>query len=158
MKLTPGSERIIAGDDTDPLDGNVRWAPAKSLWIGAMTAVALALGPPLFSWDALILLVVTSALTLCFGHSVGMHRLAGLISMGESWHNNHHAFPGSARMGLFPGQIDLGWWLIKGFEAARLATHIKTPADLPRRPGLRRLVDSENGNSAALRTYPEQSR
>jgi hypothetical protein len=73
MKLTPGSERIIAGDDTDPLDGNVRWAPAKSLWIGAMTAAALALGPPLFSWDALILLVVTSALTLCFGHSVGMH-------------------------------------------------------------------------------------
>jgi fatty-acid desaturase len=85
-------------------------------------------------------------------------RLAGLISMGESWHNNHHAFPGSARMGLFPGQIDLGWWLIKGFEAAGLATHIKTPPDLPRRPGLRRLVDPENGNSAALRAYPEQSR
>jgi stearoyl-CoA desaturase (delta-9 desaturase) len=74
MKLMPGSERIFAGDDTDPLDGNVRWAPAKSLWIGAMTATAVALGPPLFSWDALILLVVTSALTLCFGHSVGMHR------------------------------------------------------------------------------------
>jgi fatty-acid desaturase len=74
MKLMPGSERIIAGDDTDPLDGDVRWAPAKSLWIGAMTATAIALGPPLFSWDALILLVVTSALTLCFGHSVGMHR------------------------------------------------------------------------------------
>src|SRR5260370_30131669 len=39
-----------------------------------MAATAVALGPPLFSWDALILLVVTSALTLCFGPSVGMHR------------------------------------------------------------------------------------
>ena len=46
-----------------------------------------------------------------------------LISMGESWHNNHHAFPGSAKMGLFPGQIDLGWWLIKTFETIGLATN-----------------------------------
>ena len=32
-----------------------------------------------------------------------MSRLAGLISMGESWHNNHHAFPGSAKIGPLPG-------------------------------------------------------
>jgi stearoyl-CoA desaturase (Delta-9 desaturase) len=31
-------------------------------------------------------------------------KMAGLISMGESWHNNHHAFPGSAKLGLFPGK------------------------------------------------------
>ena len=66
-------------------------------------------------------------------------RSAGLISMGESWHNNHHAFPGSAK-GLFPGQADLGWWLIKTFEAAGLATNIKTPDDLAPRDGLRRLT------------------
>jgi fatty-acid desaturase len=60
--------------------------------------------------------------------------------MGESWHNNHHAFPGSAKMGLFPGQADLGWWLIKTFEAAGLATNIKTPDDLAPRDGLRRLA------------------
>jgi fatty-acid desaturase len=42
-------------------------------------------------------------------------------------------------MGLFPGQIDLGWWLIKMFEQAGLATNIKTPDNLPLRPGLRRL-------------------
>ena len=53
--------------------------------------------------------------------------------MGETWHNNHHAFPGSAKLGLFPGQIDLGWWLIRAFEALGLATEVKTPADLPRR-------------------------
>jgi fatty-acid desaturase len=307
MNLAPGSERIIATDETDPVKGDVRWSPAKSLWIGTMTALAVMLGPPLFSWDAFFLFLLTSAVTLCFGHSVGMHRrlihlsfecplwieqtcvylgtlvgmagpygmirlhdfrdwaqrqslchdyschragfwrdawwqmhcrlvlthppefrlearlansrfyafvertwmwqqlpwaalffaiggwswlvwgicvrvsvcvtghwiighfahrkggqnwivegaaaqgynvkLAGLISMGEAWHNNHHAFPGSAKMGLFPGQIDLGWWLIKTFEALGLATNLRTPDDLPRRPGLRRL---RNPNAARL--------
>ena len=65
--------------------------------------------------------------------------------MGESWHNNHHAFPESAKMGLFPGQIDLGWWLIKTFEACGLATNIKTPENLPFRPGLRRLAHAGGG-------------
>lgn len=303
MKLVAGSERMIADDDTDPLDGRVCWAPDKSLWLAAMTAAALALGPPLFSWDAFALFIVTSAVTLCFGHSVGMHRrlihssfecprwlehvcvylgtlvgmagpigmvrlhdfrdwaqrqpachdyschrrnfwhdgwwqlhcrlvlvhppkfqleprlandrfyaflertwmwqqlpwavlffaiggwswvvwgifvrvtvcvtghwlighfahrsggqswivdgaagqgynvpLAGLISMGEAWHNNHHAFPNSAKMGLFPGQIDLGWWLIRMFAALGLVTQIRTPADLPPRPGLRRLAGGD---------------
>jgi stearoyl-CoA desaturase (delta-9 desaturase) len=75
------------------------------------------------------------------GYNVG---LAGLISMGESWHNNHHAFPGSAKMGLFPGQIDLGWWLIRTFETIGLATNVKTPDNLPPRPGLRRLAGANN--------------
>jgi stearoyl-CoA desaturase (delta-9 desaturase) len=64
-------------------------------------------------------------------------RLAGFISMGESWHNNHHAFPGSAKLGLFPGEIDLGWGLIKVFEVLGLASAIKTPDVLPYRPELR---------------------
>ena len=299
MKLAPGSERIVAYDDTDPVAGSVRWAPPKSLWIGTMSLAAIAFGPLFFSWGAFLLFIATSAVTLCFGHSVGMHRrlihasfecprwveyvcvylgtlvgmagpigmvrihdfrdwaqrqsvchdysrhgagfwrdawwqlhcrlvlarpptfrpeprlandkfyafvertwmwqqlpwallffaiggwswlvwgifvrisvcvtghwlvghfahrnggqswiidgvaaqgynvrFAGLISMGESWHNNHHAFPSSAKMGLFAGQTDLGWCLIKAFEACGLATHIKIPADLPPRPGLRRL-------------------
>ena len=74
MKLQPGSERIFADDDADPVVGSVHWAPVKSLWIGTMTVLAIALGPAFFSWDALILFVATSAITLCFGHSVGMHR------------------------------------------------------------------------------------
>jgi fatty-acid desaturase len=70
---------------------------------------------------------------------------AGLISMGESWHNNHHAFPESAKMGLFPGQTDLGWWLIKIFEACGLATNVKTPENLPFRSALRRLPRAGDG-------------
>ena len=36
----------------------------------------------------------------------------GLITMGEAWHNNHHAFPGSARLGLSKGETDPGWWVL----------------------------------------------
>jgi fatty-acid desaturase len=70
-------------------------------------------------------------------------RLAGLISMGESWHNNHHAFPGSAKLGLHPGEVDLGWWLIKSFEAVGLASNIKTPAVMQYRAALRALPKPE---------------
>jgi fatty-acid desaturase len=299
MQLVAGSERIVAAPGCDPVTGTVRWAHTKSVWIGGMTAAALVGGPLLFTWDAFALFLVTSAGTLCFGHSVGMHRrlihesfacplwlerlcvylgtlvgmagpfgmtrqhdmrdwaqrqpachdyfchrrpfwhdawwqlhcelalehppgfvpeprlasdrfyrwvertwmaqqlpwallfylvggwnwviwgvcvrvsvcvighwlvghfahrggpqsfvvegaaaqgynvpIAGLISMGESWHNNHHAFPGSAKLGLFAGEIDPGWWLIKAFEAMGLASSIKLPDDLPVRMEVRRL-------------------
>ncbi|MBN9088173.1 MAG: acyl-CoA desaturase [Reyranella sp.] len=56
-----------------PVRGTVRWAPAKSLWIGGMAAGA-GLAPFCASWDAAILFLATTAVTLCFGHSVGMDR------------------------------------------------------------------------------------
>ena len=40
MKLVAGSERIVADEGSCPVEGVVRWAPAKSLWIGAMTLAA----------------------------------------------------------------------------------------------------------------------
>src|SRR5947209_6744430 len=44
MRLVPGSERILADEQTDPVDGRVRWAAATSLWIGAMTLAAVGPG------------------------------------------------------------------------------------------------------------------
>jgi stearoyl-CoA desaturase (delta-9 desaturase) len=43
------------------------------------------------------------------------------IAFGESWHNNHHAFPTSARHGLGRWQLDPGAWLITGLERCHLA-------------------------------------
>jgi hypothetical protein len=74
MQLVPGSERIVAGTNCDPTEGRVRWAPAKSLWIGSMSLTALILGPVYFTWGAFALFIATCAITLCAGHSVGMHR------------------------------------------------------------------------------------
>jgi stearoyl-CoA desaturase (delta-9 desaturase) len=50
------------------------------------------------------------------------------ISFGESWHNNHHAFPWSARLGLKFWQVDLGWYAIKTLRALRLVRDIKVPS------------------------------
>ena len=61
---------------------------------------------------------------------------AAIPSMGESWHNNHHAFPASARHGLYPGQIDLGFRFIQLLERLGLAWNIKTPDKLPKRRGI----------------------
>ena len=65
---------------------------------------------------------------------------AGFISMGEAFHNNHHAFPTSAKLGLLPGQPDLGWLLIRVLEAVGLVTNVNTPDNLPERAGLRRVA------------------
>lgn len=305
MLLVEGSERMVAEGDSDPVAGRVRWAPVKSLWIGGMTLVALVAGPLTFSWSALALFGATTGVTLCLGHSLGMHRrlihggfqcpprleyllvylgtlvgmagpigmtrihdlrdwaqrqpdchgyfahrgsllgdgwrqlhceivldqppvfrleprlagdrvyawtertwmlqqlpwavafyalggwgwvvwgvcarvavsvtghwlvghfahreghqsfrvegaavqgynvaLAGLISMGESWHNNHHAYPGSAKLGLHPGEVDLGWQVLRVFERLGLAWDIVTPEALPHRPALTRLARAEDG-------------
>ena len=51
-----------------------------------------------------------------------------LFSFGESWHNNHHAFPSSARHGLLRGQIDLSWRVIRTLQQLRLATNVRLPS------------------------------
>ncbi len=50
------------------------------------------------------------------------------LTFGEGWHNNHHAYPNSARQGLFPGQIDLTWEHIRLLRAFGLAKKIRLPA------------------------------
>lgn len=46
---------------------------------------------------------------------------------GESWHNNHHAFPNSAIHGLEWWQIDLSAWVIRFLEKTNLAWDVKVP-------------------------------
>jgi stearoyl-CoA desaturase (delta-9 desaturase) len=46
------------------------------------------------------------------------------LSFGESWHNNHHAFPSSAFHGLRRFEIDPGGWLIWMLEKCGLAWRV----------------------------------
>jgi stearoyl-CoA desaturase (delta-9 desaturase) len=64
----------------------------------------------------------------------------GLITMGEAWHNNHHAFPASARLGLRAGETDSGWWVLVLLSRLGLVWNVKTPDTLPSRPNLVALV------------------
>jgi stearoyl-CoA desaturase (delta-9 desaturase) len=44
-----------------------------------------------------------------------------VLSLGEGWHNNHHAFPTSARHGLRPWEIDVAGLVILAMEKVGLA-------------------------------------
>jgi fatty-acid desaturase len=290
------SVRMRDDGDTSAVCGSVHWKSIKSLWISAMTLIALIGGPVFFTWGALALFFASTAITVCLGHSLGMHRrlihraydcsphlerlfvylgtlvgmagpygmirqhdirdwaqrkpachaylahrssilrdfywqlhcelslarapeliferrivedrfyqfiertwmfqqlpwaglflalgglpwvvwgiavrvaasvtghwlvgyfahnagprswhvqgagvqgynvpYCGLITMGEAWHNNHHAFPGSAQLGLKAGEIDPGWWVLMLLARLGLVWGIKTPDVLPQRPNL----------------------
>jgi len=66
------------------------------------------------------------------GHNVpGPMKLFGFITFGECWHNNHHAFPESARLGLHRGEFDPGWWILRGLETLGLVWNLVTPEEIP---------------------------
>jgi len=116
-----------------PLIGGA-WAAAvgESFWFGAATA---------FFWASLVRVAVLHHATwsinsIChaFGErpfqtrdkSANVWPLA-FISMGESWHNLHHADPTAARHGVDRWQIDTSAELIRGFEKLGWATDVRWP-------------------------------
>ena len=60
----------------------------------------------------------------------------GFLTHGECWHNNHHAYPESARMGLDAGQLDPGWWALMLLQRCGLVSRINTPRPLNLREDL----------------------
>ncbi len=50
-----------------------------------------------------------------------------LLSWGEGWHNNHHAFQYSARHGLKKSEIDITFMVIRALNFLGLVNSIKTP-------------------------------
>jgi stearoyl-CoA desaturase (Delta-9 desaturase) len=53
--------------------------------------------------------------------------LFGILGLGEGWHNNHHAFPTSARHGLRWWEFDASYYLILMMSWVGLAWDVKTP-------------------------------
>ena len=51
----------------------------------------------------------------------------GLLSFGEGWHNNHHAFQTSAAHGLRWWEVDVTYWTIRLFSLFGLAYDIRVP-------------------------------
>lgn len=101
-----------------------------------------------FIWGGLARVALVHHITWCvnsFGHCLG-HRdyetpdnsrnnfLVGIITLGEGWHNNHHAFPRSARHGLCWQQIDISYWVICLLEKGGLVSAVirQPPINPPR--------------------------
>lgn len=53
----------------------------------------------------------------------------GFRTYGECWHNNHYAFPESAKIGLEKGQWDPAWWFIKAMKKLNLIYDVKLPRE-----------------------------
>ncbi|WP_285484343.1 acyl-CoA desaturase [Amycolatopsis sp. NBRC 101858] len=101
-------------------------------WWGALTA---------FFWAGLVRVallhhVTWSVNSLC--HMIGDRPYAArdksanfwplaIASMGESWHNSHHADPTGARHGVRRGQLDMSARLIRLFEILGWATDVRWP-------------------------------
>lgn len=51
--------------------------------------------------------------------------LIALVTMGEGWHNNHHRYMNSARMGFYPREIDLTYYCLLALEKLGLVWNLK---------------------------------
>jgi len=54
------------------------------------------------------------------------HWLLGLVTLGE-FHNNHHAFPGSAMQGHVWWEIDIGYYVLRAMAALGLVWDVRVP-------------------------------
>ncbi len=117
---------------------------APVLLAGALFAVGQLCGGVGLSWVVWGLFVRTTVLyhatwlvnsaTHCWGYrtyktpddSTNLWWVA-LLALGEGWHNNHHAFPRSARHGLRWWEVDVTYWAIRLLGWARLARRIHVP-------------------------------
>jgi stearoyl-CoA desaturase (delta-9 desaturase) len=109
------------------LGGLLTWS-----WWGAVTA---------FFWAGLVRIaflhhVSWSVNSVC--HLIGERPFASrdkaanfwplaVLSMGESWHNSHHADPTCARHGVLRGQVDISARVIRFFEQLGWATEVRWP-------------------------------
>ncbi len=116
-------------------------------WYGALTA---------FFWASLVRIALLHHVTWSINsicHVYGERPFAtrgsdrasnfwplAIISMGESWHNSHHADPTCARHGVMPGQLDPSARLVRLFEQAGWVYDVRWP--VAERFEARRQVDA----------------
>jgi stearoyl-CoA desaturase (delta-9 desaturase) len=103
--------------------------------LGFAIGGSLATGLTALLWGGLVRLFVLHHLTYSINsvcHVFGRRRFAttdesrnvfwlALPTFGEAWHNNHHAFPTSARHGLRRWELDPSALVIRGLELTGLA-------------------------------------
>ncbi|SON59381.1 hypothetical protein MSIMFI_00864 [Mycobacterium simulans] len=70
-----------------------------------------------------------------------------LVSLGESWHNNHHAFPESPSFGLDWYRLDPGYWVIRILAACGVAYDLRLPS--AERRASKRIHHSKSGKTRA---------
>lgn len=147
------------GTPDDWIERNVY---SRRSWLGptALLFVSFALfgvaGVALWALQMLVIPVLAAGVVNGLGHWWGYrnfdtedrsHNLVPWAVMlgGEELHNNHHAFPSSARFALRRGEFDLGWAILRGLQGLGLA-RIRRVA-----PVLEKRQDAEHVDQETLR-------
>lgn len=98
-------------------------------------------GPQLLVWGFCIGTVVLYHLSLAvasLGHHFGARRYElpdesrnlpwlAWLTLGDGWHNNHHARPGWARHGHARGEVDVTWLVLRGLSRLGLVWDLRGP-------------------------------
>ena len=66
--------RIVDDADCNAYQGEVKWSPLKSFWLISMTLSGVVGAYYTMTPETVLVFMVTTAITLCLGHSLGMHR------------------------------------------------------------------------------------
>jgi stearoyl-CoA desaturase (delta-9 desaturase) len=88
--------------------GSIAGAVSAAMW-GGLAPVAVVLH---MTWFVNSASHLRGAATYETGDESRNIPLLGWIAFGEGYHNNHHAFPYSPRIGFDRGQVDTGWYFI----------------------------------------------
>lgn len=69
------TERVCPKPGASATSGRIVLEPVKTVWLAGMVIGGVVAITRYFSWSAIGVFLALSAVTLCAGHSVGMHRL-----------------------------------------------------------------------------------
>jgi stearoyl-CoA desaturase (delta-9 desaturase) len=105
------------------LSGTFHGAVTAFVWAGLVRMALL----HHVTWSINSVCHVTGRRPFVTGDRSGNVAALAVASMGESWHNLHHALPSSARHGVGPGELDSSARLIRLFELLGWATKVRWP-------------------------------
>ncbi len=143
-------EKFGRGTPNDWVERNV-YAKYRNLGIVLMVVTDLVLfgipGITMIAIQMLAIPVMAAGVINGLGHHTGYRNFEcpdaatnivpwGVIVAGEELHNNHHAFPSSAKFSIRKWEFDMGWLYIRIFQALGLAKVIRVapaPAIMPSR-------------------------
>jgi stearoyl-CoA desaturase (delta-9 desaturase) len=144
------TEKYGRGTPDDWMERNV-YTPHRNLGILLMVLVDLVL----FGVPGIIIIAVqmlanplmAAGVINGLGHHTGYRNFEcpdaarnivpwGFLVAGEELHNNHHAFPSSAKFSIHRWEFDIGWLYIRVFQALGLAKVLRvapSPVKVPER-------------------------
>jgi stearoyl-CoA desaturase (Delta-9 desaturase) len=143
-------DKYGAGTPNDWLERNV-YGRYPSLGPTLLLFIEIALfgviGLTVWALQMLVIPVLAAGIVNGLGHWWGYRNFEtddtstnltpwALLIGGEELHNNHHAFPSSARFALRRFEFDIGWALLRAFQAVGLAKVRRVAPQLDVRPNI----------------------